>query len=390
MKICLINNLYKPFARGGAERIVELTAAGLREAGHDVFIIATKPKKSFTTGKGNDSRIYFINSLYYNLHKVPVFLRLFWHVLDAFDLAVVFNVKRIFKKEKPDLVITHNLKGLSFLLPRLFKKLKISHFHTLHDIQLIHPSGLMIYGEENKIDGIFSKIYTNICKFLFSSPRLIISPSSWLLEMHKERGFFDKSKSVVIPNPVLGSPSNGKCVKMVTDSFVFLYVGQIEQHKGIFLLVEAFKDIPDRKVVLRIAGSGSASSRLLEEIKRCGNIEYLGQKKAAEISVLMDVADCLVVPSLCYENSPTVIYEASSRGLFVLASAIGGGRELVGVLGGGLFLPEKRQLLEKLDYAIKNSETIKISGEISKVKIKEYYLENYIRLLDRLIADIVR
>ena len=36
-----------------------------------------------------------------------------------------------------------------------------------------------------------------------------------------------------------------------------------------------------------------------------------------------------MVPSLCYENSPTVIYEALNSGIPVLASRIGGVGELV-------------------------------------------------------------
>lgn len=391
MKICLINNLFKPYVRGGAERITELTAVGLRESGHEVFVISTKPKKVFSHPKEKDMRIYFIDSLYFNLHNIPVFLRLFWHIFDAFDFVALFKVGRILKKEKPDLILTHNLKGISFLLPRLFRILKISHIHTLHDIQLIHPSGLMMYSEEEKIDSIFSKFYMNVCKYLFSSPQLIISPSSWLLEMHKERGFFKKSKSVVIPNPVIHNSSSIEQNAAVANDFVFLYVGQIELHKGIFLLVEAFKDISKNgNAILKIAGSGSKLSRLMEEIKNNDNITYLGRKSADEIVTLMSSADCLVVPSLCYENSPTVIYEAASCGLFFLASAIGGGQELAELLGGDIFKPEKKHLLEKLNFALKNPENIKNSGESSRSKIKKYYLENYIETINRLIVNIVK
>ena len=44
MKICLINNLYKPFNRGGAEKVAETIVDGLIKAGHEVFIISTKPR----------------------------------------------------------------------------------------------------------------------------------------------------------------------------------------------------------------------------------------------------------------------------------------------------------------------------------------------------------
>ena len=72
----------------------------------------------------------------------------------------------------------------------LIKILKIKHVHILHDIQLIHPSGLMFYGQEEKIEKWSIKIYLKITRFLFSSPDYVISPSKWLLHMHDKNNFF--------------------------------------------------------------------------------------------------------------------------------------------------------------------------------------------------------
>ncbi|MBU2214441.1 hypothetical protein KKA83_00735, partial [Patescibacteria group bacterium] len=43
MKICLINNLYKPYTRGGAEVIVELISQGLLNKNIEVVVISTMP-----------------------------------------------------------------------------------------------------------------------------------------------------------------------------------------------------------------------------------------------------------------------------------------------------------------------------------------------------------
>ena len=208
MKICLINNLYAPYSKGGAERVLENIASALKKE-HKVFVVSTKPHSKFSIFNFQfsineiDNLInYQIPSLYYNLNKIPVVFRLFWHVWDMFDLVSYYRVYRIIKKEKPDIVMTHNLKGVSFLIPRLLQCLKIKHIHTLHDIQLIHPSGLMFYGEEKKVDGLFAKIYQSACRLLFGSPNLVVSPSSWLLQMHTDRGFFKDSEKKVIQNPI--------------------------------------------------------------------------------------------------------------------------------------------------------------------------------------------
>ena len=44
---------------------------------------------------------------------------------------------------------------------------------------------------------------------------------------------------------------------------------------------------------------------------------------------MLSALDVVVVPSLCYENSPLVIHEAFAAGIPVIATDLGGMRELV-------------------------------------------------------------
>ena len=69
----------------------------------------------------------------------------------------------------------------------------------------------------------------------------------------------------------------------------------------------------------------------------------------------MQENNLLIVPSLCYENSPVVIFEAMGQGLPVLASNIGGIPEIIKKNGGFLFEPgNEKELITKLQE-IKNS-----------------------------------
>ncbi len=145
MKIGIITNLYPPFVRGGAELIAAMQAEGLKNAWQHVFVISSRPAKipvyghSFSPTKLwgqskdeiNNIDVYRFNpvNLYYYLNdfKYPSFIRGLWHLIDIFNIFSYFKVKKILKEEKPDLVISHNLMGLGFLLPRLFRNLKIKH-----------------------------------------------------------------------------------------------------------------------------------------------------------------------------------------------------------------------------------------------------------------------
>ena len=375
MKICLINNLYKPFSKGGAERIVELTARGLMNNGHEVFIITTKPFLAKIKRASQGIKIYHIAGCYYNLPKIPYGLRIFWHLLDMFDLGSYFQVRSILKKEKPAIVMTHNLKGIGYLVPLAIKRLGICHIHTLHDLQLLHPSGLMIHSREGKINNRLIRVYALICRELFSSVNLVISPSGWLLEEHIKRKFFKSAEKKIMLNHVaLDENSAEKFERKKREegtNFKFLYLGQIEEHKGVIFLIKAFQKMNNSGCELLIVGGGKASSqvKLAADNK---NIIYLGLKPAAKVKEIMRAADCLVVPSLCYENSPTVIYEAFSQGLPVIGARLGGIPELIHKFGGVLFRPgDRNDLIKKLNWAIKNPAAIKNIGEQARLKYNQ-------------------
>jgi len=388
MKICLINNLYKPYNRGGAEQIAELQAEGLAQAGHEVFIISTKPLFANRKSQIANRKSYYLPGLYYNLNKIPKILRLLWHLVDMFDIGNYLKTKSILKKEKPDIVITHNLKGLSYLIPGAIKCLKLKHIHVLHDIQLLHPSGLMLCGKEKRLDGFLAKIYISLCRYLFGSPTIIISPSKWLMKLHEEKNFFSQSRKIILPNPAphpFDSPLLDK-KEVRGEIFRFLYVGQIEKHKGILFLIKSFSILCQNfgrcGFELVIAGKGSKLKKVEQLAKPNKYIKFLGWKQKEETGELMKSADCLIVPSLCYENSPTVIYEAAATGLPVMAARLGGTPELIHGLGGILFKAgNEGDLMHQMKWAMEHPEFLRKIGEKSRREIKRFSLKFYIKKL---------
>ena len=385
MKICLINNLYKPYARGGAEQIVKNIADGLSKKNHLVFIIATKPyfgdrqteasqpwaeisdvSSQRLVRLGRRFKIYYLKSLYYNLNKIPIFLRLLWHIADVFDVRSYFKIKKILKKENPDLVITHNLKGIGYLTPLAIKKSGIKNFHTLHDVQLAIPSGLLIKGKEKnwQNNSFFVKLYVTINKKLFAYPDLIISPSKWLLDFYARRGFFKNIKKTVIKNPV---PRNfaeqGKKIQQnLNQNFTFLYVGQIEAHKGVMFLINAFNKLKTEfpKYKLVVVGTGSKLKTTKELAKNNSEIIFKGKIPNSELSAFFSQADILIMPSLCYENSPAVISESFACSLPVLAAKIGGSAELIeeGENGYAFIAGDENDLTQKIKYCLNNKDKI--------------------------------
>ena len=324
MIIGIANNLYPPYGRNsGAEIVAQKMADDLRMAGHEVFIITTKTP---VAERPQEKDIYYLNSHYEQLFAYNNLQKIIWHLGQLLYPWHHRQLEKIIKERKPNLVITHNLIGLGFHLPRLLAKHQIEHEHILHDIQLLHPSGLMYWGQEKIIDSLLARCYQLGTRWSLQGAKQIISPSQWLLTLHQKKEFFKKQKSEVRLNFQIQRQET----KNLNRPVAFTFIGQAEKHKGPAILLAAWRKagLSQEEAHLTIAGKGSLSSWLEKESANYSNVTYLNNLDRAGIKQLLNKTDIVVVPSLVYENSPTSLWEAASYGLRGLASDIGGIPEL--------------------------------------------------------------
>ncbi len=385
MKVCLINSLYTPYYRGGAETVVENIARELARTEHQVVVI-TIGRRNGLAIEGNLT-IYRIKPFnlfsFLDINQRPIWLRIFWHPLDVFNFSGYFKVKNILAVQKPDLVITHNLKGISYLIPRLLKRMKLRHWHTVHDVQLVRPSGLILFGQEKPFV-VIDKIYEKICRWLFASPELVISPSHWLLKYYRARGFFTESREVILPNPVIfrkvdAAPeriSGGRKINL-------LFVGQLSNHKGVILLINACKKLKPQNWQLTIVGSGSAKEEIEQLIEGDRRFILAGRVEQNRVIDYYRQADLTVVPSLCYENSPAVVSESLVANVPVIAADIGGIGEIVkDDYNGFTFAPgNEKNLIEVLEHFLTHPENIDMLRKNCFISVRNSSISAYIKTL---------
>ncbi len=395
MKIGIITNLYPPYARGGAENVIVRTVGQLMSMGHEVFVICGHPKKlgsAITLDGSSTERVYrfFPKNAYFTLDdgKYPWLTRLLWHVIDAFSWHGAEHVRTILRDEEPDVVITHNLKGLGLNIPSVIADLKIPYVHVVHDLQLIIPSGLMMFGAEK--EPWYAKpayaVYRALCRMKFVYPNIVIFPSRYLEEMYMCRGFFAKSRIVVMPNPAPKYKALSKSGR-TGGPLKLLFAGQLGSHKGIPFLLDALAKL-SIDVRLYIAGTGPLQKQVEIAAQKDKRIIYLGYTLPDELMNVFGVVDTVVVPSLCYENSPTVIYEAFMAGIPVIASRIGGVGELIQEgKTGYLFTPGDTEAFlqavkkvdeEKMQFAERREE---IRATMHEYEL-DRYCENLLKLLE--------
>jgi glycosyltransferase involved in cell wall biosynthesis len=113
------------------------------------------------------------------------------------------------------------------------------------------------------------------------------------------------------------------------------FTGHVAPHKGVHLLIEAFRKLAGhgRSVELHIYGSLDADVKYVRRLRQMAgdnrNVYFHGRFENQQVATILGGLDVAVVPSICYENSPLAILEAQAAGIPVLAAAIGGMPELV-------------------------------------------------------------
>lgn len=387
MKICVITNLYPPFVRGGAEYLAHQLVLELSKQGHQVSVITTVPWQSLKSFKPQLQdelgvrvyRFYPFNLYYYlNASRVIYPIRFLWQVINLFNLSAVHRVKSILKTVKPDLVISSNLMGISFLLPRVIANLGIKHLHILHDVQLLHPSGLFIWGKKKL--SLAMRCYQLCTRWLFKKVSVVIAPSQWLLNEHIARGFFKRNQKYVLPNPVPQALNKSR-IKKAEPPFRLLYDGQLAEHKGVWWLVETLKEYQRSDFVFHLVARGDKFSfaKMQEFVEGDKRFVIHWSLAQMEIDEHYDQSHLVIVPSLCYENSPVSISKSLIVGTPVLASDIGGIPELIKVgETGWLFKPkDKEDFIKKLNWCLDNPNKLLEAGLKASKEFTNRTLANY-------------
>ncbi len=166
---------------------------------------------------------------------------------------------------------------------------------------------------------------------------LFLSPSRFLLEEMAAfgipRGKIRLFRLGVDPLEVSRSPRRGRVR--------FAYFGTVAPHKGVHVLLEAFRGLSG-KAELVVHGGAPYHPEYAREVKRLcreSGARWTGAYSPGELPGLLAGCDCVVVPSLWFENSPLTILQARAAGIPSVVSGIGGMAELVEEGGGWTFPP---------------------------------------------------
>ena len=353
MKILLVN--WSWYATGGDWTYVENLHKLYEAHGHQVIPFSTYNKKNvYSPDSKNFVSAYDFKELNKNKTINNGIKALRTSIVSSDALT---KLDRILAQHDIKVAHLHNIHH--YITPAIIDKLHkrgIKILWTLHDYKIICPENSFVSNGkvcEKCITGSFFHCATNMCKkkSLLASAlasfeayyyhkkntyKLVdkyLCPSQFLKGKFQQFGF-DENKLFVsnlcydislIDNFIAENQSIK--TKKGEEKYI-LYVGRLEDIKGVKTLVNAVKNT---KLKLKIAGIGNARQEIIDLIdtEYIDNVEMLGFKSKGEVYLLIQESAFAVCPSEWYENFPFSISESFLFSKPVVGSNIGGIPELV-------------------------------------------------------------
>lgn len=279
--------------------------------------------------------------------------------------------------EKFDVVNSHTrFFTISYLAYRFAKKNKIKFIHTEH--------GAMFVPHSNFIVKLLARVYDE------TLGRRIISKADLVCPISKRGDNFVKQlgakNTKIIYN---GIASN--IPKISIDTFNFnlknnlnlVFVGRLVREKGVQDLIEVCSKLKF-KYNLFIIGDGNYRNEL-EKLSSSLNVNstFLGFREKDYIMSFLPKMDIFVNPSYA-EGFPTSVLEAGISGIRVIATDVGGTREILGKSTNSiLFKPKNINALEKAILKLKsNKKNLDLKKRISNYFLWENISIDFMEVLE--------
>ncbi len=292
------------------------------------------------------------------------------------DFSINFNpfaIKEVLEKEKFDILHFHNI-GVPSTLQILewSKSLNVLTFHANLERSKFLKNLFLIFSKilPWKIDGV-------------------IGVASLNLEIFKDF----KGPKTVIPNGIDLKEFNPKVPKMKKfsdDKVNILFLGRIEERKGLIYLLKAFKILNKKISNLRliVVGEGPLKDGCQKwvEKNKLKNVVFEEEVTEKEAPSYYRTADIFCSPAIYGESFGIVLIEAMASGIPVVAFANEGYKGVLEKTKGGKFLAKPKDyktLSKKLEILIKNPRLRKEMGEWG---IKEAQKYSWPKIADQVLA----
>lgn len=412
MKIGIVSPLYYPnrFGGGGGETSVKLLAEGLVKKGHKVIVL------TFDGRKNSVENIDGVDVVRYKtlIMKAPPL------TLKAQLLTLTPYVYRAMREWEDAVDIYHVYNMFPLAGAGLYKLLggKRNVVATLNGYIAICPTGMPVDGCKScnfvkRLKCLWSysqSVHPELAierwaSFLYLLPHSLLTKltrhidkyialSEYVKKFYTNNGF-NEEKIVVIPNFINIKKIKFMSKRMKADIskrsvFNILYVGSMDEAKGVSNLIEAYFKICHeagikRDTHLTLVGSGPRLNEYINMVKRLkieNEVTFAGRVDSEQLCKFYLTADVFVHPAVWPEPFGRVILEALLYEVPIIVSNRGAPPEIIED-GGLIFEGGNVESLKKTMSRVIEDERLRGRLKLNHAKIVEKY--NLTRVLERII-----
>lgn len=347
LRICLITREYPPETGwGGIATFSRHLAHGLKELGHEVTVVSLS-KDIEKTLDDDGITIHRIKQeiLGSKFGQISTCMPYSRYVLIT-SLGLWRKFIELHQQTPFDVVDTPELLAEGFY-PAITRLLPLV-------IRLYTPHSKFISEKFHNVSASFDHQFVAAFeRIAMLSADCITSPSNDLADFVARDLNYPREKISIIYNPI--DPAQfapeGPVAIEPDGRLTVLFVGRLEERKGIHFLIDAIPKVLKNFSNVRFViigddtnsahGQTSVLAELKEAIRRNGSesaITFINRIALTELPAYYRSADICVVPSV-YDNSPYTSLEAMSCGRPVIGTAGGGTKEYVSHNETGLIVP---------------------------------------------------
>ncbi|NMB93353.1 MAG: glycosyltransferase family 4 protein [Flexilinea flocculi] len=332
------------FKTGGAEKMAAMLASNIDLSRFVVTVICLYGKHQNTVFEKN------IHS-----QGIPI---IYLNKGLGFSIKAVWKMWRTLNQLKPDVIHSH-LAACIYAAPWVL----------FHPVKMVHT----IHNSPQYEGNIYRRI---VLWFLFHTNRAIpiaLSPQNKLMI---SQYFHIKELQVkIVRNPVQLNQYHAKKLNHQDQKSIrFINVGRLTRQKNQVFLLNAFKKLHNLypNISLMIVGDGPEREELEKTVNRLqmrDSVVFTGEVE--KIEDYLALADIFVLTSI-YEGLPLSVLEAMASGLPIIASDVGGIRDIVEENGMIVPVNDESALIHAMAEQINNSQMREKMGELSHEMSKQY------------------
>lgn len=335
MKIAILTSGFAPVPAVDSGAVEQLTSYLIfdneksQDIQFDVYTIADKRLNTITL---KNTKIIQIN-----INKLLLFIEKninrIYRKLQIHKTFSIYNIKLLkllkSRNEGYDVIVFENLMDIIFEI----EKIKISNTCILHlHNDLNNTSKTIAMGK--KFNELNSKI---------------IGVSNYIINSYIEKTNASEKNCAVLHNCIDKSVYNDiinkfeleklrKRMGLKSNDFILLYVGRINEEKGIRELINAFSKIQNNDIKLMICGGTWGSefknnkflNYLLEVLdKKVDDVIFTGYINSEDLKNYYYISDIVIIPSKVQEAFGMVMLEAGIIGKPIIATKSGGMVEIL-------------------------------------------------------------